>query len=918
MVQRMKEGNNKSGKSTALYNRAESLLRQRPQQLHKIAPEEIYQLIDDLKSRLIEVELQNEKLHILQRKIEEDRQGKSLAKNQKDTSENYRVLVDNSINGIAVTQDSLLKFVNPIIFKMTGYSENELISRPFVDFIHPEDRELVMNYHRSRMKGEEAPKTYPFRIIDKNGNTLWLENNVTMITWKGQTAVLNFLQDITARKQAEVTIQESKATIQAMIDAAPETMLLVDTEGIVLVVNQIGANRIGLCKDEIIGQSLFDFLEPETSERIMQNIKQMLTSEKPLCFADKHMGRHYYNSLYPVFALNGDVEKIAIFAQDLTRQRQTEVALRESEEKYRLLFENESDAVMIFDAGTMRFEDANRATLNLFGYSKNEFLTLTVMNISAEKDKTRIAIQKIRDRKPESTHVPVRHFIKKDGSRFPGEIYTGQFTSGGRQKIIGSVRDISERMQAQEALRSSEARYRALSDATFEAIFISEKGICLDVNNRSVELFGFDYDELIGIFGTDVIAPESKERVRQNILSGYEKPYEAIAQKKDGTKFHVEICGKMMKYKDKDVRITVIRDISDQKRAEKALRKSEKRYRNLFNSIPIGMYRTTKEGLILDVNPAMVKILGYPDREKLLHIKFFEHHTDPDDWKKFQSSMKKKGSVHDFTVQLYRHDGKKIWVSISATVVYDAESRMTYFEGAMVDMTERKQTEAHIQNLSHLLMRAQENERQMISRELHDGVAQDLALLKITSDMLFDQQATICPEIKPKAQEFSNLIQRVILSVRNLAYDLRPPGLDEMGLVTALSMYCDDFSKKSGVNVDFEVDGIDQFSLDSDIEINIYRLIQEGLNNIRKHAHAGQAKIKLAGDFPNIILRIEDDGIGFDVEERKNSIDGQKRMGLRSMSERVNLLEGQMDVQSSLGNGTKIIIKFPLQGKKAG
>jgi signal transduction histidine kinase len=131
-------------------------------------------------------------------------------------------------------------------------------------------------------------------------------------------------------------------------------------------------------------------------------------------------------------------------------------------------------------------------------------------------------------------------------------------------------------------------------------------------------------------------------------------------------------------------------------------------------------------------------------------------------------------------------------------------------------------------------------------------------------------------------------------------------------------MYCDDFSKKSGVNVDFEVDGIDQFSLDSDIEINIYRLIQEGLNNIRKHAHAGQAKIKLAGDFPNIILRIEDDGIGFDVEERKNSIDGQKRMGLRSMSERVNLLEGQMDVQSSLGNGTKIIIKFPLQGKKAG
>jgi PAS domain S-box-containing protein len=475
------------------------------------------------------------------------------------------------------------------------------------------------------------------------------------------------------------------------------------------------------------------------------------------------------------------------------------------------------------------------------------------------------------------------------------------------------ARDITPRIRGQEALQASEARYRALSEATFEAIFISEKGVCLDANQRAAELFGYDYNELVGIFGTDVIAPESKELVKHNMLSGYEKPYDAIAQKKNGTKFHVEIRGKMMKYKDKEVRITVIRDINEQKRAAEALRKSEKRYRDLFNSIPIGLYQTTPEGVILDVNAAMLDILGYPDRNTLLRTKSLETYIDLEDRKQFQQLLEEKGFVHDFTVQLSRHDGRSIWVTINTTIVHDTDSQMTYYEGAMADISDRIEAEEYIHNLSHQLMRAQENERRMISRELHDRVAQDLSLLKITSDTLFDYQPAVNPEIKRKVSDFSSLLQRAIFTVRDLAYDLRPPGLDDMGLVAALSMYCDDFSEKSGVDVDFKASGIDQFKLDSDTKINLYRLTQEGLNNIRKHAGADRATIKLVGAFPHVILRIEDDGIGFDVAERRRFADREKRMGLRSMSERVNLLQGRITVQSRPMKGTKIKIKIPLQ-----
>jgi PAS domain S-box-containing protein len=136
------------------------------------------------------------------------------------------------------------------------------------------------------------------------------------------------------------------------------------------------------------------------------------------------------------------------------------------------------------------------------------------------------------------------------------------------------VHDITERKQSEEALRESEKRYHALADATFEAIFISENGYCTDANETAAKMFGYDHDELIGIFGTDVIAPDSKETVKRHMLSDYEEPYEVIGQKKDGTRFHAEIRGRMAKYKGHKVRVTVVRDINERKIAEDALQKT--------------------------------------------------------------------------------------------------------------------------------------------------------------------------------------------------------------------------------------------------------------------------------------------------------------------------------------------------------
>ena len=147
--------------------------------------------------------------------------------------------------------------------------------------------------------------------------------------------------------------------------------------------------------------------------------------------------------------------------------------------------------------------------------------------------------------------------------------------------------------------------------------------------------------------------------------------------------------------------------------------------------------------------------------------------------------------------------------------------------------------------------------------------------------------------------------------MRDLSYELHPPGMDQLGLVRTVYQYCEDFAEKNNVSVDFYTAGMKDLKLDFDTEINLYRLIQEGLNNIKKHAEADHVIIRLVASSPNIILRIEDNGQGFDVARRLARSFKEKRLGLSSMEERVSLLEGTMSIKSQASKGTRIFIEVP-------
>jgi PAS domain S-box-containing protein len=233
------------------------------------------------------------------------------------------------------------------------------------------------------------------------------------------------------------------------------------------------------------------------------------------------------------------------------------------------------------------------------------------------------------------------------------------------------------------------------------------------------------------------------------------------------------------------------------------------------------------------------------------------------------------------------------------------------------DISDQKIAEKHIHTLSHELMQAQESERQMLSRELHDTVAQDLSVAKMECDLIYAELLNgRIPEAQ-RVREIIGVLRKTIAGVRNMAYELRPPGLEELGLVETIYQFCEDFTQMWGVPVDFQSAGLKNLKLDHNIQINLYRLVQEGLTNIRKHAAASRVTVKLAAAFPNIIIRIEDNGRGFDVQQRASADGHEKRMGLRSMQERVNLMNGEMKLQSKPGQGTKVAVKLPFEEKKS-
>ncbi len=346
------------------------------------------------------------------------------------------------------------------------------------------------------------------------------------------------------------------------------------------------------------------------------------------------------------------------------------------------------------------------------------------------------------------------------------------------------------------------------------------------------------------------------------------------------------------------------------------LRESQIKHKEIIENSN-DMILVVQGGRIKFANRKTFELTEYPEKE-ILGLLFMEL-INPEDRmlvkEKHLNPLKSKKSSTTYSFRAMKKNGESFLVEVNEVkTIWEGKPALLEF---IRDISERIQAEQHIRALGQQLMKAQETERQKLSRELHDHLAQDLSTLKIGIDTLFSDFSDpgVLPEVKKKASEFSTMLKNSIMAVRDLAYELRPPSLGQLDIARTFGAYCEEFVEKAGIKIDYYSAGMDALKLDPDIEINLYRLMQESLHNIKKHAHATEIRVRLIASFPHIILSIEDNGKGFNVTDRMVKASQEKRMGLRSMQERATLLHGKMKILSRLNQGTKIFIEVPYTEK---
>jgi PAS domain S-box-containing protein len=485
--------------------------------------------------------------------------------------------------------------------------------------------------------------------------------------------------------------------------------------------------------------------------------------------------------------------------------------------------------------------------------------------------------------------------------------------------------EIEERKEIEKTLRESQQRYRSLFEGSRDAIFISDaKGRILDANDAAAQLTGRTKPELILKLMQDIYENFDQAAYQAHFnrtLAGDDFAIDASLLHADGQRLYTELNSKQITLAGIRCIHTTVRDITARQKAEKALRRSEAKYRELVQNANSMIVRFDTNARITFFNEYAQKFFDYTEEEiigrkitdTLLPAVDSEGRDILGRFKHFFTAPERYKNI---AMENTRRNGERVVVAWTNRPIRGAEGKIVEFLSVGVDMTERRRARQMIRTLTHELIKAQENERYKIARDLHDHIAQDLSSLKIGLQTLFNGTMTEDKATREQADSLVHILQRSISEVRNLAYDLRPPGLDQFGLVRTLFTYCEDFSQNNGIKIDFIAAGLDDLNLEADIQINLYRLIQEALYNVKKHADANGVTIRLVASSPNLMLRIIDDGRGFDVHLWRAKSHREKRMGLQSMVERVGLLNGTIDIRSQLGKGTAIFITIPIKEQK--
>jgi|GEM_PF-6348671 len=843
-------------------------------------------------------------------------------KSEKDlleSKEHYKLIVENQNDLIIkLNPEFNIVFASPQYCKTFNKTEEELIGKSFMPLIHPDDREIVIEAMGKLLK-KPYTSIHTERVLTNDGWTWFEWSNKAIVDKKGIIKeIISVGRNIHKEKISEESLKKSEENYRtlfnlntAILESVHDIIMKVNNDKIYTWANKAGFEYFG---DDVIGKSADYYFEGE--QETYQMVQPLFNGFEDIIYVESWQKRKdgeirllawWCKTLKDS---SGNVIGALSTAQDITEKKKIEEAIKESEEKYRGLFNSIRDAIIIADTDRIII-DCNPAFESLFGYSLDEIKgkqTSEIYETHEQYENFGKAIIEFSD--SQQPFIKVNNYKKKNGKIFKGEtaFFYLKDSNNDVSGYIGLMRDITEQLFIEDELQQQQEKLNNIITHSNELFYMHDTDYnILYVSPQSEKMFGYNTQEMLVKWTTLVtnnpINQIGFEKTMEAIETGQrQKPYLLEVTRKDGTNIIVEVDESPLK--DDEGKVIAVsgalRDVTEKYYREKELK-------NLASFVELNPYPTISfdsNEIITYANPAARYIFGVSIAKNVLLSEIF-----PDqDISEFLLTIV-KGSTYTFQIK----SDIRTYLFIVKGI---PDTKIGHIYGADISSLSKIQedlgkSQKQLQAYAGYLQSIREEERLSIAREIHDDFSQMLSALKmfISSIMknIDDKSDNNIEKVKNEVVNINLMLDKAINSVRNVLKKLRPEVLEDFGLLEALKILVDEFAISSGIKCDFQSE-VESIVLEQSEQLAVYRICQEALTNISRHSGAISSSLKIQITETNYIISIKDDGQGFDDEITYN----KDSFGIIGMRERASASGGKLIINSKTGEGTLIQVHVPI------
>jgi len=740
-----------------------------------------------------------------------------------------------------------------------------------------------------------------------------------------------------------------------------------DRNDVIYYANKAMEMIAGVTQQRLIGSSVFSDLAEKATQYFKLHYQEAKETLRPVHYAEVPVltpaGRQTYQSGWLIPKVqDGRYEGMICTVEDITNQKQTRKALRETEAKYRELVESANSIIMRMDTqGKITF--VNPFAQKFFGFSEDEIIGKNIIGTIVPRTKDRQG--KLRKMLKEIGKYPERFAsqeeenIRKDGGKvwiawtnralFHDGIRTSEILCIGnditeqkyhenlleqcRSDLEDKVRlrtiqltqanaelqqEINERKWAEQVLRISEEKYRLVVEHANEGIAVTQDGFFKYVNPKAVRTWGYTIEELTSRPFTEFIHPDDRDlvmerhlkRLRGDSLSHY---FASRIIDREGAIKWLEINSVLIDWMGRPATLAFFNNITERKRAEEMLHLLRTAIQQGRDSIVITTANPVRPlAKIVFVNASFTRMTGYTAEEVIGKPSLILQGPGATvrEWTKFEVDSSLNKTFFLETVA-FRKDGSRFHVEWQITPLRNEKGKVTHFVSIQRDITERKASEERfkiyqeqLRALTSELSLAEESERRRMATLIHDNIGQTLAITKIRLGALKDACDT---EQEGQVDEIRALVDQTIQYTKSLTFELSPPILYELGFEATIEWLSEQMQKQHYILFSCSNDGAPK-PLTREMSILLFQVVRELYMNIVKHSQAHQVLTHLRRDGNRLKVVVEDDGIGFDA----SLLDRGTTFGFFSIRERLQYLGGTLEIDTTPGKGTRVTVMSPL------